>query len=302
MPNFARFTEDLRALGISFEENLPLAPYTSFHIGGPARFFCEPASDTELAALLSLCRRHGIRRYLLGRGSNTLFSDAGFAGAVIHLSGGEIRFDLENPCEFEADAGLSLVTLCKKAAENGLSGLEFAYGIPGTVGGAVYMNAGAYDGEMAQVVTVASYLDETDALCQAKGETLCFGYRTSRFEQKGGVILRAHFALKKAPREEIEAKMAQLLQRRVEKQPLDKPSAGSTFKRPVGAFAAALIEECGLKGYQIGGAAVSEKHSGFVVNLGGASCADVVAVADHVARVVKEQTGYLLEREIRVVE
>ena len=299
-------TEQLAALladaGIPFEKQVPLAPYTTFRIGGPAAVFCRPKSTEQLRQVLALAKKAGVRHYLLGKGSNTLFADAGFDGLVVHLAKGEVRRDPKDPCILEADMGVNLTGLCRMAEEWGLSGLEFAYGIPGSVGGAVYMNAGAYGGEMKDVVFEVDWMDGEGAEHTLSGEQLGFGYRTSRFEKEGGIILRARMRLVPAERELIRAKMDDLLARRVDKQPLDKPSAGSTFKRPQGAFAAALIDECGLKGYQIGGAAVSEKHAGFVVNMGGATCADVVAVADHAARVVKEKTGYDLEREIRVVE
>lgn len=302
MADFAQLTQELNQQKIRFSQNTALASYTSFHIGGNATLFCEPTCQAEIETVVSLCKKYAVPFYLLGRGSNTLFSDAGYNGLVLHIFADDIRFDDTDCCKLEAEAGANLVTLCKKAAQKGLSGLEFAYGIPGSVGGAVYMNAGAYGGEMVDVVTEVDYLDCDGKLCTAKNTELEFGYRTSIFEKNKGIILKARFLLKPSTTREVENKMTELLQRRLDKQPLDKPSAGSTFKRPEGAYAAALIEQCGLKGFQIGGAAVSEKHSGFVVNMGGATCADVVAVADHVAKVVKEQTGYTLKREIKVVE
>ena len=187
------------------------------------------------------------------------------------------------------------------ALENSLTGLEFAYGIPGTVGGAVYMNAGAYGGEMKDVLASVRYLTGEGEIVEAPAEQLDLRYRHSIFEENGGCILSAKFYLARGSVSDIRAKMDDLMARRRDKQPLDKPSAGSTFKRPVGAFAAALIDQCGLRGYRHGGAAVSEKHCGFVVNLGGATCADVLALCDEVRAIVKEKTGYDLEKEIRVV-
>ena len=184
---------------------------------------------------------------------------------------------------------------------NGLSGLEFAYGIPGTVGGAVYMNAGAYGGEMKDVLTTVRYLAAEGEVREVPAAELDLRYRHSIFEENSGCILSAQFHLQPGNAADIRAKMDELMAKRVEKQPLDKPSAGSTFKRPAGAFAAALIDQCGLRGYRHGGAAVSDKHCGFVVNLGGATCADVLALCDEVRAIVKEKTGYDLEKEIRVV-
>ena len=196
---------------------------------------------------------------------------------------------------------MKLSALCKAALDSSLTGLEFAYGIPGTVGGAVYMNAGAYGGEMKDVLTTVQYLTAEGEIKEATAAELDLRYRHSIFEENGGCILSAQFALTPGEPEAIRTKMDELMAKRLDKQPLDKPSAGSTFKRPVGAFAAALIDQCGLRGYRHGGAAVSEKHCGFVVNLGGATCADVLALCEEVRAIVKEKTGYDLEKEIRVV-
>ena len=198
-------------------------------------------------------------------------------------------------------AGQMLSSLCMAALENSLTGLEFAYGIPGTVGGAVYMNAGAYGGEMKDVLTTVQYLTAEGEVKESAASELDLRYRHSIFEENGGCILSAQFALTPGEPEAIRAKMDELMAKRLDKQPLDKPSAGSTFKRPVGAFAAALIDQCGLRGYRHGGAAVSEKHCGFVVNLGGASCADVLALCEEVRTIVKEKTGYDLEKELSLI-
>ena len=279
----------------------PLSKHTSFRIGGPAKVFCTPADAGQMARAAELCHAHGVRSYILGKGSNILFADTGFDGVVLSTAAmsGE-------PC-FEGDvvrapAGLGLNTLCKAAAARGLSGLEFAFGIPGSVGGAVYMNAGAYGGEMRDVLASVTFLDENGAVRTLPAGELELGYRTSIFERTGWCVLSAELRLSPGKREEIEAAMQDLMARRVEKQPLEYPSAGSAFKRPQGAFAGALIQQCGLRGARVGGAAISEKHCGFIVNLGGATCADVLALADRVCRTVKEQTGYTLEKEIRVVE
>ena len=279
-----RLKEALSAAGIAYKENEPLCAHCTFRIGGPADLFVLPEDEDQLCAAIRLAKEAGVKYYLLGNGSNILFEDAGYRGAVIDVSAMKsgigvienISFPGKDPAlTYDAvvvGAGQMLSSLCTAALENSLTGLEFAYGIPGTVGGAVYMNAGAYGGEMKDVLASVRYLTGEGEIVEARGS---------------------------AP--DIRAKMDDLMARRRDKQPLDKPSAGSTFKRPVGAFAAALIDQCGLRGYRHGGAAVSEKHCGFVVNLGGATCADVLALCDEVRAIVKEKTGYDLEKEIRVV-
>ncbi len=301
MTEYQQLAQQMEREGIPVLLQEPLCRHTTFRIGGPAALFCQPQSQQALARALALCQEAGVRSYLLGNGSNTLFADEGYDGAVIRLGRGLDGIEAGPDGTLTAGCGALLSAVCRFAAERGLSGLEFAYGIPGSVGGAVYMNAGAYGGEMKDVLCRVEALDGEGQPRSFAREELGLDYRTSRFEKKGGVILSAQFTLRPAPRDEIVARMEEFLARRNEKQPLDKPSAGSTFKRPKGAFAAALIEQCGLKGFRVGGAAVSEKHSGFVVNLGGATARDVLAVADEVARVVQEQTGILLEKEIRVV-
>ena len=287
--------------GVPYECGTPLARYTTFKIGGPAALFARPADARQLEAALTACKKSDVRYYLLGQGSNTLFADEGFDGAVIctRMMGGVPRIEGER---LTAPAGAGLTVLCAMARDAGLTGLEFACGIPGSLGGALYMNAGAYGGEMKDVVETVTCLTPEGTVETRTADELAFGYRTSVFEQDGSCVLSATLRLAHGDKAAIRARMAELLAKRREKQPLEWPSAGSTFKRPQGAFAAALIEQCGLKGLQVGGAAVSRKHSGFVVNLGGATCADVIALTEQVIRVVKEKTGYTLEREIRVVK
>ena len=306
--------QQLRAEGIAYRENEPLAAHCTFKIGGPADVFARPETEEQLCRTIALCREYGVKYYLLGNGSNILFEDAGYHGVVIDTTALKMGIGiLENvyhpgaaPGEVydavAAGAGLKLSALCAAALENGLTGLEFAYGIPGTVGGAVYMNAGAYGGEMKDVLDKVTYLTQDGQIVTEEAAKLDLAYRHSIFEENGGCILSAQFHLKRGDPEAIRARMNELMAKRVEKQPLDKPSAGSTFKRPAGAFAAALIDQCGLRGYRHGGAAVSEKHCGFVVNMGGATCADVLALCDEVRAIVKEKTGYELEKEIRVVK
>lgn len=301
MEQMQALCQALKEASIDFLCEEPLSKHTSFRIGGPAKVFCTPADAGQMARAAELCRTYGVRSCILGKGSNVLFADTGFDGAVLSTGAmtGRPRFE-ENTVH--ADAGLGLNTLCKAVAARGLSGLEFAFGIPGSVGGAVYMNAGAYGGEMRDVLAGVTFLDESGAVRTLPAEKLELGYRTSVFERTGWCVLSAELRLSPGRKEEIEAAMQELMARRVEKQPLEYPSAGSAFKRPQGAFAGALIQQCGLRGARVGGAAISEKHCGFIVNLGGATCADVLALADLVCKTVKEQTGYLLEKEIRVVE
>ena len=309
-----RLKQALSAAGIAYKENEPLSAHCTFRIGGPADVFILPENEAQLCAAIKLAKEANVKYYLLGNGSNILFEDAGYRGAVINVSAMKSAIGiLENICFPGKDPALTydavvvgadkmLSSLCMTALENSLTGLEFAYGIPGTVGGAVYMNAGAYGGEMKDVLVSVRYLTAEGEIVEIPAEQLDLSYRHSIFEENGGCILSAKFHLARGNAADIRARMGDLMARRKDKQPLDKPSAGSTFKRPVGAFAAALIDQCGLRGYRHGGAAVSDKHCGFVVNLGGATCADVLALCDEVRAIVKEKTGYDLEKEIRVVE
>ena len=308
-----RLKQQLQAEGIAYRADEPLAAHCTFKIGGPADVFALPETEEQLCREIAVGIEQGVKYYLLGNGSNILFEDAGYRGVVIDTMALKMGIGfLEQvahpgaaPGEVYdavvAGAGLKLSSLCTAALEDSLTGLEFAYGLPGTVGGAVYMNAGAYGGEMKDVLTTVQYLTAEGEVKEAAAAELDLRYRHSIFEENGGCILSAQFALTPGEPEVIRAKMDELMAKRLDKQPLDKPSAGSTFKRPVGAFAAALIDQCGLRGYRHGGAAVSEKHCGFVVNLGGATCADVLALCEEVRTIVKEKTGYDLEKEIRVV-
>ena len=278
----------------------PLSRHTSFQIGGPAALFCEPQNKRQLARAIAVCRQAGVRYYLLGKGTNILFADEGFDGVVIHI--GEVLGNIEcNGLSVTAQAGAALSKVCIAAANEGLSGLEFAYGIPGCVGGAVYMNAGAYGGEMKDVVAATRYLDHDLNLREAVGAEHDFGYRHSAFSDTDCVVLCSTLALTPGDPEEIRARMTDLSERRRSRQPLDLPSAGSTFKRPVGGYAAALIDQAGLKGYAVGGAQVSEKHAGFVVNRGGATFDDVLRIMDHIRSEVLRTSGVELEPEVKII-
>ncbi len=276
----------------------PMSRHTSFHIGGPAELFIIPASEAQAARAASLCRALDIPVYIVGNGSNLLVPDEGMRGAVIAFSqpmGGIVR----TGNMISAQAGATLSQLCRFAQQQGLAGLEFAYGIPGSVGGAVYMNAGAYGGEMKDVVASARVLEPTGGFSTVPAAQAGFAYRTSRFQTQGQIICAADFALTTDAPEAIDARMKDILARRTAKQPLEFPSAGSAFKRPPSGYAAALIEESGLKGFSVGGAQVSVKHAGFVINTGNATCRDVLALLEAVKDAVHRCTGVLLEPEIK---
>lgn len=291
------FSQELEKLNIEYIKNAPMKEHTSFKIGGNAEFFVSVKNIDELKGVISLCRSLNVPYLLIGNGSNLLVSDCGIKGAVIRLEGEfkRITIDGEN---ITAGAGASLTKLCSDALKASLTGLEFGYGIPGSVGGAAYMNAGAYGGEMKDVVVSCTHLDENLNVGKFALSDLDLSYRHSAYMKGEYIILSVNFKLKKGESSEIKARMEELMQKRMDKQPLDYPSAGSVFKRPEGAFAAALIEECGLKGRSVGGAQVSEKHSGFIINKGGATCKDVLDLVKIIQDEVKEKTGYELYREI----
>ncbi|MDD3429897.1 MAG: UDP-N-acetylmuramate dehydrogenase [Oscillospiraceae bacterium] len=292
--------KEVKEYNIEISSDVVLAPYTSFKIGGPAKWFCSPKNEEELKTILSLCKKYNVRYYFFGRGSNVLFADEGFDGVIIHI-GTHLSDIKAEGNHIIAQAGAPLAQICNTAAENGLAGLEFAFGIPGCLGGAVFMNAGAYGGEMKDVVESVTYINYNGEIVTKPGSELEFGYRTSCFQHNGGCILQARLSLETGDKAAIQEKMQGYLKSRADKQPLDMPSAGSAFKRPVGAFAGQLIQECGLRGFSVGGAAISTKHCGFVVNTGNATCKDVLTLADEVCRIVTEKTGFTLEKEIRVV-
>ena len=281
------------------ERDFVLAPLTTMEIGGKCGLFIEPNSEACLCETLKACRAGNVPLFILGKGSNILVNH--YSGAVIKVGAnlGGFAFDGER---VTAGAGASLASLCMAAANEGLSGMECLYGIPGSVGGALYMNAGAYGSEMADVVISARCVDKDGSVIEIPLSEMALGYRKSVFSENRMVILSATLKLKRGNITEIKAKMSEIIGRRREKQPLEFPSCGSTFKRPDGYFAAALIEECGLKGFRIGGAQVSEKHSGFVINRGGATFEDVMAVVEHIKKTVLEQKGVELECEIISVE
>ena len=284
-----------------YEREVPLSRYTSFRIGGPARRMAFPQNGEQLILLLSRARELSARPIILGNGTNLLFPDAGVDRLVIHTRDMNRVARVESdPCCLRADAGASLARVAMTACRLGLTGLEFAHGIPGSVGGAVCMNAGAYGGEMSQVVSSAAVLFPDEGIRTLTGEALGFSYRHSLLTDcPDGVVLSAVFRLRSGDPAAIKAKMDELMTRRKTSQPMEYPSAGSTFKRPEGYFAGTLIEQCGLKGFAVGGACVSEKHAGFIVNKGGATCADVEALIRAIQDTVFQATGVELEPEIR---
>lgn len=300
MDSIEQLQLDLKNADFPVLLNEPLAKHTTFRIGGPAAIFCMPHTTAQLSALLQQVKKAGGSFFVLGQGSNVLFKDEGYPGVIVYT--GVMDEVTVTGNTIVAGAGAKLQTVCHVAQQHGLSGLEFAYGIPGSIGGAVYMNAGAYGGEMCDVLYSADFIDETGAANTRMANMLELSYRESMFQKKRWCITAATLCLQPGNKQEIEAVMNKHMASRQEKQPLEWPSAGSTFKRPQGTFAAALIDECGLRGYRVGNAAVSNKHCGFVVNLGGATCADVLELADKVADIVKQKTGFTLEKEVRVVE
>lgn len=285
---------------LKWVENEPMAKHTSFRIGGPARRMAFPKTREQLIVLMGFLQDADVKPLLIGNGTNLLVSDEGLDTVVIDTSAELSRLDLTGDGEITADAGVSLAKLALFAWKNGLTGLEFAHGIPGTLGGGIVMNAGAYGGELKDVVTevTALYPDGVKVLTPAQ---LDFSYRHSVFSAGEGIVLGAKLKLETGDKDTIKAEMDELMARRKASQPLELPSAGSTFKRPTGYFAGTLIEGCGLKGCRVGGAEVSPKHAGFVVNVGGATCADVLALIEKVRKTVYDAHGVMLEPEVKII-
>ena len=288
--------------GLEILEHEPMRAHCSFRIGGPARALVRPASAEETAAVCRIVRDGGAQPLIIGNGTNLLVTDGDVNRIVVQM--GERMADVEraDATHLRAGAGIPLARLAQAALGCGLAGLEFAHGIPGSVGGAVCMNAGAYGGEMRQVVREATVLFPEEGIRTLTVEELAFSYRHSLLTDcPDAVVLRAVFALEAGESTVIREKMDELMARRKASQPLEYPSAGSTFKHPEGYFAAALIDQCGLKGLTVGGAQVSEKHAGFVINRGGAACADVLALMAQVQQRVWEEKGVRLEPEVKVI-
>lgn len=276
----------------------PMKKHTTFRIGGPADYYLCPHSTEELQKILQICRENKLEFFILGNGSNLLVSDKGYRGVVIQLWKNFSDIETEDNT-ITVKAGALLSKVAAEALEESLTGMEFASGIPGTMGGAVMMNAGAYGGEMKDIIREVTVLTREGELLTLSKEEMNFGYRTSVVKEKGYVVISAELQLRKGDREEIRKVMDELKERRVTKQPLDMPSAGSTFKRPEGYFAGKLIMDAGLRGFSVGGAQISEKHCGFVVNKGDATAADVLGLIKEVQKRVQEKFGVALEPEVK---
>lgn len=300
MNNIEALEKYALSLECSAEREVSMKNYTSFKVGGPAELFLSPEDAGQTAKLVRFCEKEEIPVFVLGKGSNLLVSDRGIKGAVIY-TGKQCGISLVDENTVRAQSGASLAQLCTFALENSLSGLEFAYGIPGTVGGAVFMNAGAYGGEMKDVVKEAVVMKPDGEILRLKKDELELGYRTSVIAKKGYLVLSALLELEKGDKGAIEARMQELKEARTSKQPLEYASAGSTFKRPEGYFAGKLIMDAGLRGYSVGGAQVSEKHCGFVINRGGATARNVMDLVRHVQEEVKKQFGVELEMEVKLL-
>ena len=282
--------------------NEPMSKHTTFKIGGNASLVVYPESREQISSIVKTAKAENVRLIAMGNGSNMLVNDNGIDACVMILDEhfGKIKLIDENT--IYADAGALLIKVCRFAYENSLSGLEFAYGIPGSCGGGAFMNAGAYGGEMKDILYRCDHIDCDGEFSYLEGDALKLSYRHSAYYENDCIITGIYLKMKKSNKADIKAKMDDLISRRRTKQPLEYPSAGSTFKRPEGYFAGALIEECGLKGTSVGGAQVSEKHAGFVINTGNATCNDVLKLCEKCSNIVYEKKGVKLEMEIRVTE
>ena len=276
----------------------PMKKHTTFRVGGPADYFVTPESKEDIQRIIALCKEEGVPFYIIGNGSNLLVSDKGYRGVIIQIYKEMSRIETDGTI-IRAEAGASLARIANAALEEGLTGFEFASGIPGTIGGACVMNAGAYGGEMKDVLLSVTVLNSEGEILTIPGDKLELGYRTSIIAKKGYIVVEALIRLKAGVKESIRQRMEELKEQRIAKQPLEYPSAGSTFKRPEGYFAGKLIQDAGLRGYQVGGAQVSEKHCGFVINKDNATAADVCRLMKDVQDKVKEQFGVTLEPEVK---
>lgn len=278
----------------------PMKKHITFRVGGPAACFLTPSTKEQIREILHICQEEKTPYFILGNGSNLLVSDQGFDGVVLQVYKNMNQVTVEGE-HLRVQAGALLSATARKALEAGLTGMEFAAGIPGTMGGAAVMNAGAYGGEMKDILESVTVLTPEGEQKELNNEELQLGYRTSVVKEKGYIVLEAVLSLKKGDPEAIKSRMDELKEQRVTKQPLEYPSAGSTFKRPEGYFAGKLIQDSGLKGFTVGGAQVSEKHSGFVINKGNATAADVMELIRQVTAKVKEDTGVTMEPEVKQI-
>ena len=302
MLNFTEFTDMISNImpNLELKREVPMSKLTSFRIGGPVDCAAFPKTEEELSRLLKLCAEAGVKPVILGAGTNVLAPDSGLRNLAIVLKDALEGMERISDTVIRVMAGVTMSRAAVFAAGLNLGGLEFAHGIPGTVGGGVYMNAGAYGGEIKDVCTRVRIMDMQGNARWITGEEAAFSYRHSAMEDNPWIVVAAEFTLTPRPEAEVWAKMKELIAKRRASQPLDLPSAGSAFKRPVGGYAAALIDQTGLRGFRVGGAAVSEKHAGFVVNLGGATAADVRELLQAVSDKVYDRTGIRLEPEVRI--
>lgn len=292
----------LKKIKCDYAVDEPMSKHTTFKIGGNAKVVAYPSSEEQISQIVKFTKENEIRLLTVGNGSNLLVADEGIDACVMILDDHFAGIKLIDDETIFALSGTLLIKVCRFAYENGLSGLEFAYGIPGSCGGGAFMNAGAYGGEMKDVMFRCSHIDRNGDRGFLEGDDMRLGYRHSAYYDNGCIITGVYLKLKKADKAEIKSKMDDFMSRRREKQPLEYPSAGSTFKRPEGYFAGALIEECNLKGKRVGGAEVSEKHAGFVINKGNATCKDVLDLCELVSDTIKKEKGVSLEMEIRVTK
>lgn len=299
MTNICNIKQIALDKGCTVKENEPMSRYTTFKIGGSAQALISVYDITSLKAILQQCQKDNVPVFILGKGSNLLVSDKGIEGVVIRLDGNFKRITLVDDETVCCGAAASLASLCRFALEKGLSGLEFAWGIPGSAGGAAYMNAGAYGGEMKDVLLECSHITKDGECGRLSSDELELSYRHSAYADNQNVITGITVKLKKDSTAEINARMDDYMNRRKSKQPLEYPSAGSVFKRPAGYFAGTLIQDSGLKGVRVGGAMVSEKHAGFIINTGSATCDDVLKLIEHIKQTVKAKFGVELECEIK---
>ncbi|MCL2565390.1 MAG: UDP-N-acetylmuramate dehydrogenase [Defluviitaleaceae bacterium] len=281
--------------------NTLMSEYTSFKVGGAADLIIMPTNAEEVKKAINICNDKSFPYFIMGKGSNLLVGDAGYRGIIICMSKNLEKVKLVNDCEIKAEAGITLSKLAGFAMEYSLAGLEFASGIPGSLGGALYMNAGAYDSEMKDVVLSAELIDNKGNELIMQSNEMELGYRSSVFQKNNYIITNVTLKLLKGDKEQIKDKMSDLNGRRKEKQPLDLPSAGSTFKRPPNHFASKLIDEAGLKGFAVGGAKVSEKHAGFIVNYNNATASDIITLMEHVKVTVYEKFGVTLIPEVEII-
>ena len=302
MTEFTEFQKKISTLlpDLELRMNEPMAKHTSFRIGGPAEVMAFPKNAGELSQILKTSSLLDCKIAILGAGTNILAPDEGVGGLVICLKDCLDGMEQVSDTAIRVMAGVTMTRAAVFAANLGLGGMEFAHGIPGTVGGGVYMNAGAYDGEIKDVCTEVTVMDMQGEMKTLSAEEMGFSYRHSRLEEEAMIVISAVFSLTPKPTEEIRSRMKELMEKRSASQPLDMPSAGSAFKRPVGGYAAKLIDEAGLRGFQVGNAGVSQKHTGFVVNLGGATAKDVKDVLTQVSDKVFENSGIRLEPEVRI--